>query len=188
VFGVATHPEGLEALRSHGIEVFESGQIQGMNGVFLAAAAERGIPGVCLMGSMPAIAAQIPYPKAAHAVLEAFASLCDIPLDLGELKEYGRGIDERLTAGLEKLKEVLTEPAGMEGETRVPVPEEEAGDGVVEEGVAGPSAKDRERIEELFRQAMKDRSKAFELKRELDHLGAFKDYENRFLDLFRMRP
>jgi len=188
VFGVATHPEGLEALRSHGIEVFESGQIQGMNGVFLAAAAERGIPGVCLMGSMPALAAQIPYPKAAHAVLKAFASLCDLPLDLEELKEYGRGIDQRLTLGLEKLKEALTEQSGGEEETRVPATEEKTGDGTVEEGVAGQSAEDRHRIEQLFAQAKEDRSKAFELKRELDRLGAFKDYENRFLDLFRMRP
>jgi proteasome assembly chaperone (PAC2) family protein len=188
VFGVATHAEGLEALRSHGIEVFESGQIQGMNGVFLAAAAERGIPGVCLMGSMPALAAQIPYPKAAHAVLEAFASLCDVPLDLAELKEYGRGIDQRLTSGLEKLKEVLIEQAGVEGETQILVPEADPEDGGGEEGVAGPSVEDRQRIEELFAQATRDRSKAFELKRELDNLGAFKDYENRFLDLFRLRP
>ncbi|HLY73446.1 MAG TPA: PAC2 family protein [Planctomycetota bacterium] len=188
VFGVATHPEWLEALRSHGIEVFESGQIQGMNGVFLAAAAERGIPGVCLMGSMPALAAQIPYPKAAHAVLQAFASLCDIPLDLEELKEYGRGIDQKLTMGLEKLKEVLSTPADPEAGVQSPPSEEDPADGVVEEGVEGPPAKVRERIEELFEQAKQDRSKAFELKRELDNLGAFKDYENRFLDLFRRRP
>ena len=181
VFGIATHPEGLESLRSHGIEVFESGQIQGMNGVFLAAAAERGIPGICLMASMPALAAQIPYPKSAHAVLQAFASLCDIPLDLDELREYGRGIDLRLTAGLEKMKEVLEE-----GDIRIPEAQEETGeDSTVEEGVAGPTLEQRVRIEGLFALAKQDHSRAFELKRELDTLGAFKDYENRFLDLFR---
>ncbi len=192
VFGIATHPEGLESLRSHGIEVFESGQIQGMNGVFLAAAAERGIPGVCLMASMPALAAQIPYPKAAHAVLEAFASLCDIPLDLDELREYGRGIDLRLTAGLEKLKEVLED-----GGIKIPEPQEEPGKDPgleegstnpgVEEGVSGPTVEQRLRIEELFLLAKSDHSRAFELKRELDNMGAFKDYENRFLDLFRKK-
>jgi len=181
VFGIATHPEGLEALQSHGVEVFESGQIQGMNGVFLAAAAERGIPGICLMATMPSLAAQIPYPKAAHAVLEAFVSLCDIPLDLDELREYGRGIDLRLTAGLEKLKEVLAE-----GGIKIPDSSEEQGrEPAVEEGVAGPTAEQRRRIEELFALAKIDHSRAFELKRELDSMGAFKDYENRFLDLFR---
>ncbi len=42
----------------------------------------------------------------------------------------------------------------------------------------------RRRIEQLFAQAARDRSKAFELKHELDRLGLFKEYEDRFLDLF----
>ena len=40
-------------------------------------------------------------------------------------------------------------------------------------------------LENLFEHAKKDRSKAFELKQELDRLGVFKDYEDRFLDLFK---
>ncbi|MHB8900817.1 MAG: hypothetical protein ACYC6Y_18870 [Thermoguttaceae bacterium] len=49
-----------------------------------------------------------------------------------------------------------------------------------------PIAKENQRrIETLFHQARQDRSKAYELKRELDHLGVFKDYEDRFLDLFK---
>jgi hypothetical protein len=47
------------------------------------------------------------------------------------------------------------------------------------------SPADRERIETLFDQAEKDRSKAFELKQVLDRLGVFKEYEDRFLDLFK---
>ena len=43
----------------------------------------------------------------------------------------------------------------------------------------------RQRINRLFTQAAKDRSKAFELKQELDRLGVFKEYEDRFLDLFK---
>ncbi|HTI51366.1 MAG TPA: hypothetical protein VL475_10460, partial [Planctomycetaceae bacterium] len=49
------------------------------------------------------------------------------------------------------------------------------------------SAADEKRIEKLFEQAAKDRSMAFELKQELDRLGAFKDYEDRFLDLFKTK-
>ena len=37
----------------------------------------------------------------------------------------------------------------------------------------------------VFDHAGKDRSKAFELKRELDRLNVFKEYEDRFLDLFK---
>jgi hypothetical protein len=40
----------------------------------------------------------------------------------------------------------------------------------------------------MFALAEKDRSKAFELKKELDRLGIFKKYEDRFLDLFRPSP
>jgi hypothetical protein len=47
------------------------------------------------------------------------------------------------------------------------------------------STEDEQRIEELFDQAESDRSKAFELKQVLDQLHVFKDYEDRFLDLFK---
>jgi hypothetical protein len=49
-------------------------------------------------------------------------------------------------------------------------------------------AEDRRRIEELFAQARLDRSKAFELKSELDRLDVFRDFEDRFLDLFKNPP
>ena len=44
---------------------------------------------------------------------------------------------------------------------------------------------DEERIEKLFEIARDDRSRAYELKQELDRLDVFADYENRFLDLFK---
>jgi len=44
---------------------------------------------------------------------------------------------------------------------------------------------DRDHIEQLFEQAGRDRSNAYELKRELDRLGLYKEYEDRFLDLFK---
>lgn len=172
VYGVATHAEGIDDLRRHHIPLLEEGQIKGMNGVFLGAAAERGIHGFCLLGSMPAIAGNIPYPKASHAVLEAFSSLCGVPLHLDDLREYARVIDEQLTTGLEKLKEAM---ALQEGEGSAPETPSEPADG------------EARHIEELFQEAAKDRSKSFELKRELDRLGVFHKYENRFLDLFRKR-
>ncbi len=47
------------------------------------------------------------------------------------------------------------------------------------------SPEDEQRIEQLFRQAREDRSKAYELKQELDRTGVFAEYEDRFLDLFK---
>ena len=43
----------------------------------------------------------------------------------------------------------------------------------------------RMRIEELFRAAHENRTQAVVLKRELDRLGVFNQYEDRFLDLFK---
>jgi len=171
VFGVATDAGGLAALRRHRIEILESGQIQGMNGVFLAAAARRGIPGLCLLGSMPSFATPLPYPKASHVVLEAFAALCNLTVDLDELREYGQNIEQQWTEGLEKIQQALQGAPATKDAADPP-----ASDG------------DRRQIEELFEQATRDRSKSFELKRVLDRMGVFKEYENRFLDLFRKKP
>ena len=179
VLGVATQVEGLDSLRRHGIETLEAGQILGMNGLFLAAAAERGISGLCLMGLMPALAASIPYPKASYAVLSAFSRLVEVDLDLEELEEYGQIISQKLTTGLDRLKEVL------QGSPDEPEFEPDAGDPGDDAPSFGPE--ERRQIEALFEQAALDPAKAFELKRELDRLRVFKTYENRFLDLFRSR-
>jgi hypothetical protein len=42
-----------------------------------------------------------------------------------------------------------------------------------------------ERIEKLFLEARLDRSKAIVLKNELDRWDLYKNYEDRFLDLFK---
>jgi proteasome assembly chaperone (PAC2) family protein len=180
VLGVATQVEGLDSLRRHGIETLEAGQIMGMNGLFLAAAAERGISGLCLMGVMPALAASIPYPKASYAVLSAFSRLVEVDLDLEELEEYGQIISQKLTTGLDKLKEVLQGSPDESGEPEFEPDGDEPGDDAPSFG-----PEERRRIEAMFDQAALDPAKAFELKRELDRLHVFKSYENRFLDLFR---
>ncbi len=43
----------------------------------------------------------------------------------------------------------------------------------------------KEKIEKLFSQAKSDSTKANELKAELDKWSVYKDYEDRFLDLFK---
>jgi uncharacterized protein len=53
------------------------------------------------------------------------------------------------------------------------------------ETTAAPSAADREHIESLFTAAKQNRSRAYELKQELDRLGLFHEFEDRFLDLFK---
>jgi proteasome assembly chaperone (PAC2) family protein len=175
VFGAATDPEGLEELKRLDVEILEQGHIGGLNGVLLAAAAEEGLHGICLLGEMPHIFSQFSFPKASLAILEVFTTIADMELDLSELAEQVRATDEQLGELLAQIEKTLGRQPPAEEEEYAPEPTERE----------RLSAADERRIEELFAQAAKDRSKAFELKQELDRLGALKQYEDRFLDLFK---
>jgi hypothetical protein len=124
---------------------------------------------------MPHILAQLPYPKASLAVLKVFVKLAGIELDFTELAEQAQAMDE-------KLGELL---AGVEHAFEEHMPEEEEAFNAEAPEEERLSAGDKSRIEELFAQARLDRSKAYELKSELDRLDVFRDYEDRFLDLFK---
>lgn len=189
VYAVATDAAGLRDLREHGLSVVSSGRISGLNGVLLAAAAEQGLPGVGLLGEMPGLAHQLPYPAASAAVLRTFAAMAGLPLDLDELERYGRQMREQLSAAYEQALKALgaaetaeEEEAGEAGEAAEEAEEPPAR---AEEAAGGLSPQDEKRLEELFGQAATDRSRAFELKTELDRLGVFRRFEDRFLSLFK---
>jgi len=196
VYGVATRQALLEELRRLEVTLLQDGQISGLNGVLLAAAAERGIEGTGLLGQIPFYAAGVPSPRASLATLDVFSSMAQIEVDPARLQEQATEIEQTLLQALEQLKQHqeggggfsfdLT-GSGEEGEPLAPEGEEEAEGEADAAGRAEPElgADDRERIERLFEQTRKDRSKAVELKRELDRLGVFRKYEDRFLDLFK---
>jgi proteasome assembly chaperone (PAC2) family protein len=176
VFGAATDEAGLAELRKHGLEVIEDGQISGLNGVLLGAAAEAGLRGACLLGEMPHVFAQLPFPKASQAVLEAFATIAGIEIDLTELSEQAREMEQRLGELLAQMQQAL-------GQQMPPTEEEAVGHEPADVERFGPE--DERHIEALFARAASDRSAAYELKRELDRLGVYREYEDRFLDLFK---
>jgi hypothetical protein len=173
VYGISTYPEGLEELRRRKVEIITEGQITGLNGVFLAAAAERGLRGLGLLGEMPAFASQVPFPKASRNVLDVFSQLAGIEINLKELDEYGRAMEQQLTQVVERVQKSLSPQETETPEFEIPATPTDM------------SEADRKRIEALFEQARRDRTKTFELKRELDRLGVFAEYEDRFLDLFK---
>jgi len=178
VFGAATDEESLVELKRLDLEILEDGQIGGLNGVLIGVAAESGLRGACLLGEMPHIFAQLPFPKASLAVLEAFTTIANIEIDLGELSEQAKEVEQKLGELLEKVEEAL-EQQQQEG------PGEDDAIHLESAQEEGPSPEDQRRIEQLFAQAKLDRSKAYELKRELDRLDFYKEYEDRFLDLFQ---
>jgi proteasome assembly chaperone (PAC2) family protein len=175
VFGAATDQGSLDELKRLELEVLEDGNIGGLNGVLLGAAAESGLRGSCLLGEMPHIFSQLPFPKASLAVLQVFTTIAGIELDFTELAEQARAMEQQLGELLSQVEQRLGQQLPSEEETYSPEP-------VEEERI---SSADQQRIDNLFAQAEKDRSKAFELKQMLDRLGAFKEYEDRFLDLFK---
>jgi len=177
VFAAATDEENLSELKRLELTVLEDGNIGGLNGVLLAVAAEAGLNGACLLGEMPHIFAQLPFPKASQVILEAFATLADLDLDLTELSEQAQTIEKQLGEILARVEEQIGDQGGSEDD-------EEEGTQVEPPEPAVPAV-DRQKIETLFGQVKADRSKAFELKQELDRLGLFKEYEDRFLDLFQ---
>ena len=76
--------------------VLEDGHIGGLNGVLLGVAAESGLHGACLLGEMPHMFAQLPFPKASLAVLKAFAAIAGIRMDYTEITEQAKHMDKEL--------------------------------------------------------------------------------------------
>lgn len=177
VFAAATDDANLNEMKRLELTVLEDGHIGGLNGVLLGGAAEAGLQGTCLLGEMPHIFSQVPYPKASLAILEVFTTLSGLDLNLDELADQARTVDEKLGELLARAEEQLSETVQEE--------EEEEGQFNEPSEPEPVARKSQEHIEGLFHQAGQDRSRAFELKRELDRLGLFKEYEDRFLDLFK---
>ncbi len=180
VFAAAIDDASLAELKCCELEVLEDGQIGGLNGVLLGAAAEAGLRGACLLGEMPHVFAQLPFPRAAIAVLEAFEKLSGIHVDLAELNRQAAAMDDELRTLMQKVQRMqeAAEAGETEAESETPFLPEPQDEGSL-------SAEDKSRVDELFDQARLVRSNAYELKRELDRLGVFKEYEDRFLDLFK---
>ena len=177
VFAAATEQSLIDEVTPFGIHLLDDGHVGGLNGVLLAAAAEKGMPGLCLLGEMPHIFVQLLYPKASLAVLRVFLQMAKIDLDLAELAQHSEQTEHRLHQIVAEMRRRLE-----------PEPEESEETTGEDWNLASQlSPKDEQHIETLFEIARQDRGRAFELKSELDRLGVFEDYEDRFLDLFKTR-
>jgi hypothetical protein len=176
VFLAATNGAILSEFEPYQFEVLKEGQIGGLNGLLLGVAAQNQLNGACLLGEMPFVFARVPFPKASLAVLERFAAIASVGLDFTELRTQVQMMEQQLHGLLNELENAMQE---RESQTQ------EDPTGNVEETENHVDPEDERRIEQLFAQAADDRSKAYELKRELDRLGVFPAYEDRFLDLFK---
>ncbi len=188
VHAVASDRTILAEMLEAGAVPLEEGQVGGLNGLLLASARREGIAGACLMAEMPYFAGGVPNPKAAHAALEVFSRVSGIAIDLASLAVEAEALDAQLRELFDRLKSELGEDErlelGLGPDAAEPDPSEHP-EAPEAEAPARPGYPDRDRIERLFEDARRDRARAFELKRELDRLGVFEQYEDRFLDLFK---
>jgi proteasome assembly chaperone (PAC2) family protein len=180
VWATATSKKILDELKDYKVKFMNSGQIAGLNGLLLSVAKEKRIDGICLLGEVPLYTIQIENPKASLAVLEVMSEILDIELDLTELAKHARFIQDEI----EKLVDYLK--TGTVGSDKITEEDVEK----LKKGLSSVTKLPKsaqEKIEQLFAEAKKDVSKANELKKELDRWNVYKEYEDRFLDLFK-RP
>jgi len=181
VHTLATDAATLSRFTGQGAIRLEKGEISGLNGVLLVAGQAEGLPGSCLLGEFPYFAPSLPQPKAAAAILRVFCPALGLEVDLTALDKQAEFVEGRLTELLGELKSsakahLVAKPEDAAKPTPEPVATEPQEPSVDPAVIAHVEAK--------FAETEADRSKALELKALLDEHGLFKDYEDRFLDLF----
>ena len=181
VWFASTSDEINQHLKKFNLSVLSDGQISGMNGLFLGLAKKSGLDGFCLLGEIPLYTIQIENPKASQAVLEALSKILEIKLDYLALVEQTHRMEDEINKLLDYLK--------VGPSVAAPIGEEE-----IEKikkylsQVTKLPVSVKENIEKLFSEARTDISKAHELKTKLDKWNVYKEYEDRFLDLFKKQP
>ena len=104
VYGVYTD-EGLrDELGGHGVSFIEGeGAVNGLNGILIGVAKNRGIEGVCLMGEIRY--ANVPQHMSSKAVLERLADILGLEIDTAPLERRARKIDASIRKSLGEYDE-----------------------------------------------------------------------------------
>jgi len=179
VWFAATDQKIKENLKKYNFTALMEGQISGMNGLFLGVAKKAGLRGFCLLGEIPLYTIQIENPKASAAVLTALGKILNISINVAPLKEQAQAMENEINKLLEYLK--LGNP-GISS----PIGEEEVE--LIKKTLSQLTnlpVSVKEKIEKLFEESRQDITKAKELKVQLDKWNVYKEYEDKFLDLFR---
>ena len=181
VWFASTSTEMNEHLKKYNLNLLSEGQISGMNGLFLGLAKKSGLDGFCLLGEIPLYTIQIENPKASQAVLDALGKILEIKFDFSLLVEQAHNMEGEINKLLDYLK---VGPAAV-----APIGEEEIEKikKYLSQATRLPVSV-KENIEKLFSEAKADVSAAHILKAELDKWNVYKEYEDRFLDLFKKQP
>jgi len=180
VWFATTTKELNNDLKKYNLNLLSAGEISGMNGLFLGMAKKEGFPGFCLLGEIPLYTIQIENPKASRVVLDALSRILNIKIDFTALVEQANIMETEINRLLDYLKIDVGTP-GPIGEEEIERIKKSLSQ-LTKLPLSG-----KEKIERLFKEANNDISKANELKNELDKWNVYKEYEDRFLDLFKKK-
>ena len=163
-----------------GLKTLSAGQVSGLNGLFLGVAKEFGFEGACFLGEIPLFTIQMDNPKASLAILNKLSRLLRIDIDVGGLVQSAKLMEQESDKIIEFIQQIPSETGpGPIGQDEI----DKIKKSLSLQTKLPQSA--REKIEKLFPEVKSNISKAAELKRELDHWNVYKEYEDRFLDLFK---
>jgi len=178
VWMASTHKDVADTFKGFGIKVLNEGQISGLNGLVLGVGKKAGIKGVCFLAEIPFYTVQIENPRANLSLLKVIDKYLNFNLNLTPLVERAKFIESEIDKLMSYLK----------GESQTPPPLSDEDIDKIKKDLSAYTKLPqsiREKIEILFRESKKDISKARQLKEELDHWNVYKDYEDKFLDLFK---
>jgi uncharacterized protein len=171
VLVACTVQELLGTLRAMGITAMPDGIIAGLNGLMLGVANARSIESACLLGTIPAYAATLAYPKASLEIIRTLARMLGAAIDTTELEASTQEMERQFAQIEERIRQFF--PSVEEHDEEIKELDEEKVPHYI-----------MEKIETLFQAVEKDHSRAGELKKELDRWNIFELYEDRFLDIF----
>ncbi|MBQ04363.1 hypothetical protein CL673_06615 [Candidatus Bathyarchaeota archaeon] len=99
VYGVYNNRKLKERLEAYGIEFLEGeGAVNGLNGIIIGIAKNRGIDGVCLMGEIKYT--NIPQHLSSKAVLDKLSALLEFDLDTSQLIKRAEKINASIRMSL----------------------------------------------------------------------------------------
>ncbi|MCD6358946.1 MAG: PAC2 family protein [Dehalococcoidia bacterium] len=181
VWAAVTEYDMLDYLKKYDVVLRDKVQISGLNGLLLGVAKDRGIGGICLLGEVPFYIAQLEteYPKSSQSVLEVLTDMLEIEMEMTAMQQL---VDD-MEHDIRELEEEVVRRMGQV----VAYPRDEEDDVASVQGEQEDAipVSARQTIEQLFDEVAEDKSKAGQLKIELDRWNLFSEYEDRFLDIFR---
>ncbi|MBN2120581.1 MAG: PAC2 family protein [Candidatus Omnitrophica bacterium] len=183
VWMAATDSDILSEYSKYELKILEEGHISGLNGLMLGVASEeKKMKGVCFLGEIPFYTIQIENPKATLAVLRVLDKRLRLNLNFKPLEDKSSFLDKEIDKLISYLK------GESHSQESLPLSEEDIQKIKKDlESFTKLPQSARQKIEGLFKKSSRNLSHASELKKILDEWGVYREYEDRFLDLFKKK-